>query len=60
MSWPGGQAVDHGAAARQLDRRRPMGAVHDRLDARAGRVGTRVDVRDQAHDRPVPASVAVT
>ena len=31
-----------------------VGAVHDRLDARAGRVRARVDVRDQA-DRPGPS-----
>ena len=35
-----------------------VGAVHDRLDARAGRVGARVHVRDQPDGRRLVAVVA--
>ena len=58
-SWPAGASTtvpprgsSIGAAG--------VGAVDDRLDARTGRVRTRVDVGDQPDRRPVAASVAVT
>ena len=50
--------IEHRPAARQRDRRAVVGAVHDRLDARAGRVRTRVDVRDQPDDRPVAGAAS--
>jgi hypothetical protein len=43
--------VEHRAVAGELERPAVVVAVHDRLDAGAGRVRRRVDVRDQAHGR---------
>ena len=45
--------VEHRVVARQLDRAAGVGAVDDRLDARAGRVGARVDVGDEPDHRRV-------
>ena len=58
MSWPS-FAVSSGirsgsstrAAARQLDRAAVVAAVHERLDAGAGLVGARVQMRQQADRR---------
>ena len=46
-----GGRIEHGARARQRDDAAVVGAVHERLDAGARRVGARVDVGDEADDR---------
>ena len=48
-----GGRVEHRPAARQLDHAAVVGAVDDRLDARAGHLGRGVDVREQPDHRSV-------
>ena len=43
--------IEHRAAAREGERAAVVAAVHDRLDARAGRVRAHVHVGEQADDR---------
>ena len=47
--------VEHRAPSRERDRLAVVGAVHDRLDARAGFLRARVDMRDQPDGRRVLA-----
>ena len=47
--------IEHRPPARERDRPAVVGAVHDRLDARTGLLGARVDMRDQPDGRRVVA-----